>query len=143
MTGGSRRSAPALPSHSVIAVALALLMLSTVSLTQAASAVYLTTSFAASNAGVTTSGGFRGVEITYTNNLNTSETPLIYAVFVNNASEVVGVSVLGGYTLSPGANGTYFASFQNLPGGNYNMVFLVTTPDFVPLSAPTTVPITL
>jgi len=141
--GGSRRSVVPGPSHSAIAVALALLVLSTVSLTQAASAEYLTTSFTASNAGVTTLAGFRGVGITYTNNLNTSEAPFVYAVLVNNASQVVGVSLLGGYALAPGANSTYFASFQSASGGNYRLVFLITTPDLVPLSPPTTVPITL
>jgi len=141
--GGTSRSALRNRSLSAFAVALAFLALSLVSQTQAASPPLLTTGFTASNAAVVNSGGFRGVEITYTNNLNISETPLIYAIFVNNASQVVGISVPPISTLAPGAKSTYFASFQHLPGGNYKMVFVATTRDFVPLSVPTTVPITL
>ena len=143
MVQGPRRAAPAL-SQFALAVALGLLAVSLVGQTQAASAVYLTTSFTASNAAVANPGGLgKGVEVTFTNNLNTSLTPQIYAVLMNNASEVVGVSLPPTSTVMAGAKATYFASFPSAPAGNYTIVFIATTQDFVPLSAPTSVPIAL
>jgi len=127
-----------------MALVLGLLALSLVSQTQAASAVYLTTSFTASNAAVANPGGIgKGVEVTFTNTLNVSVTPQIYAVLLNNVSEVVGVSLPPTSAVMAGAKATYFASFPSAPAGNYTIEFIATTQDFVPLSASTSVPITL
>jgi hypothetical protein len=107
-----------------------------------ASPALLTTTFTPSHAAATTQDKFSGVEITYTNTLSSSQVALIYASLVNQAGETVGVSLFS-QTLAASSQATFFFAFPQAPGGSYTVVILATAPGYVPISTPTSVPLTL
>jgi hypothetical protein len=89
-----------------------------------------------------TIGGFTGIQATYTNNWNTAQTLVVFAVWTGTGgTQCVGT---GGLTLAAGASGTAFAPCSSPPpAGTYTVnVFVITTSN-QPVSVKTTITVTV
>lgn len=75
-----------------------------------------------------TLGGFTGISATYTNNWNSAQSVVVFAVWKNSLGQTVAVST-GGLTLASGATATAFAPLASpLASGSYTVsVFVITT----------------
>jgi len=87
----------------------------------------------------TTIGGFTGISATYTNNWNTAQNLVVFAVWKNSAGQTVAVTT-SGLTLAAGAAGTAFAPLVSaLPSGSYTVNVFVWTTSNQPVSSTTTI----
>lgn len=91
----------------------------------------------------TTIGAYTGISANYTNDWTTSQHAIVFAVWKNSASQTVAVTT-SGLTLAVGATGTAFAPLlAPLPSGTYTVnVFVVTTAN-TPVSATSTITVTV
>jgi hypothetical protein len=104
--------------------------------------IQLTSAFTPSHAGPTTLSGFKVVEVTYTNTLTTPQAATIYASIVNQKGQMIAVSYQG-TNLTAGSQGTFYFGFPQAPAGSYSVVMFAVSPSWVPISVPSSVPITL
>jgi len=91
----------------------------------------------------TTIGGFTGITATYTNNWNTAQNLVVFAVWKNSAGQTVAVTT-SGLTLAAGASGTAFAPLVSaLPSGSYSVNIFVWTTNNQPVSATTSISVSV
>jgi len=91
----------------------------------------------------TTIGGFTGISATYTNNWNTAQNLVVFAVWKNSAGQTVAVTT-SGLTLAAGASGTAFAPLVSaLPSGSYTVNVFVWTTNNQPVSSLTTITVSV
>jgi hypothetical protein len=91
----------------------------------------------------TTIGGFTGVSATYTNNWNTAQNLIVFAVWKNSAGQTVAVTT-SGLTLAAGASGTAFAPLVSaLPSGSYTVNVFVWTTSNQPVSSTTSISVSV
>jgi hypothetical protein len=68
---------------------------------------------------------------------------VLFAVFKNSEDQTVGIAT-GGITLSSGEQSNAYAVLSNIAPGTYALIlFVVSTPDNLPLSPTTTVQVSL
>ena len=98
----------------------------------------LTTLLTAGVASETTLSGFEGVSVSYVNTASTSLSVVVLGV-VHGASGVTVAILSTSVTLSTGAQVTAFVPFGNLPSGQYTVVVIALSTTDVPISASSSV----
>lgn len=126
------------------AVIVSILLLTAVSPRPALAAQpsFPTTSLVSSKAAQSTQLGVPGVAITYNSSLSSSESIVVIGSVLNSAGQTVSLS---GWvsSIAPGSSATFFVGLPTSLHGSYTVVIFVTTMDSVPLSASTSVSVTV